>query len=123
MHTKYDRFDENDTKLHERLIIMRMYKKIYFMVIKFQLIKSTFVNEISSYIYDPKTYIIIKNTVQMKQCNYDKCKRRDLKKFKICKRCKSVFYCNRKHQKKDWNNKHRKNCVEKKVRDYNFAII
>ena len=62
---------------------------------------------------------IMNNMIKERQCNYDKCRRQDLKRFKICKRCKSVFYCNRKHQKLDWKNgKHREYCSKRHERCY-----
>eukprot|EP01084_Bolivina_argentea_P029935 55536_1 len=73
---------------------------------------------IKRYINDPKYFNIMKNMAQLKQCNYIKCNRKDLRKYKVCKRCKSVFYCNKSHQKRDWNMSHRLNCVELKYRVY-----
>ena len=43
--------------------------------------------------------------------------------YKICERCKSVFYCNRLHQKLDWNKgDHKKYCVERDKRDYEIFV-
>ena len=60
---------------------------------------------------------MLKNIAMLKQCNYIKCNRKDLDKYKVCKRCKSAFYCCRNHQKKDWNTSHRVHCVQRKRRD------
>ena len=63
------------------------------------------------------------NTIKAKYCNYNECNRKDLKRYKICKRCKSVFYCNRKHQKFDWNRgKHSKECIDRPRRDWSERI-
>eukprot|EP01084_Bolivina_argentea_P071719 130316_1 len=32
-------------------------------------------------------------------------------RFKVCKQCKSTYYCNRKCQKRSWNKKHRYYCL------------
>ena len=65
------------------------------------------------------TYNIISNMIKGKQCNYIACNNKTLRRYKICKRCKSVFYCNRLHQKLDWNQgNHRTYCVKRDKRDH-----
>ena len=59
-----------------------------------------------------------KNLIAMKQCNYIKCNKKDLESYKVCKQCKSAFYCCRKHQKLGWNAVHREYCVKNEKRVY-----
>ena len=50
----------------------------------------------------------LKNVVLSKQCHY--CMTKDVK-LKKCNGCKSVFYCSRLCQKKDWVKNHMRYCV------------
>eukprot|EP01084_Bolivina_argentea_P303487 523971_1 len=78
---------------------------------------------IIQYITDDICHNILKNAFRLRQCNYVKCNRKDLKSFKMCKRCKIAFYCTKKHQKLDWNTKHRKYCVAMRERHANVFFI
>eukprot|EP01084_Bolivina_argentea_P280139 479017_1 len=73
---------------------------------------------IEQYISNERFNNMIRNLFELKHCNYIGCNTKDLRSFKLCKRCKSVFYCNRKHQKLDWNKNHRLHCVENDDRNY-----
>ena len=46
---------------------------------------------------------------QIKKCSNDSCQ--IMVRLKICKRCKSVYYCSRSCQKIDWKNIHSKQCM------------
>ena len=75
--------------------------------------------EIKKCLMNNKKYNVMLNILKIRQCNYDQCDRRDWKRYRICKRCKSVFYCCRLHQKLDWNKgDHKLYCVEREKRDY-----
>eukprot|EP01084_Bolivina_argentea_P303488 523972_1 len=79
--------------------------------------------EIIQYITEDICHNVLKNAFRLRQCNYVKCNRKDLKSFKMCKRCKIAFYCTKKHQKLDWNTKHRKYCVAMRERHANVFFI
>eukprot|EP01084_Bolivina_argentea_P035039 64969_1 len=68
-----------------------------------------FITQIKMYFSDSRCYNIMKNAIELKQCNYRKCNRKDLESFMVCKRCKSAYYCCRKH---------REYCVEHEKRVY-----
>lgn len=42
----------------------------------------------------------------------DSCGKQSVKKFRYCSRCKKVYYCSEKCQKKDWKTQHKKECGE-----------
>ena len=75
-----------------------------------QITSPRFIEKMEIYLDKDDIYCIINNVLKDKQCNYKKCHRKDLFKYKICKKCKKALYCNRRHQKKDWKENHRKNC-------------
>ena len=80
-----------------------------------------YIKRMGQCLINPIYYNIMNNFIKMRQCNYNKCNRKDLAKYKICKRCKSVFYCCRRHQKLDWNRgDHKTFCVERESRDYSI---
>ncbi len=54
--------------------------------------------------------MVILNLFTLRECNDEKCKRKDVL-LKMCGRCKAVFYCSRKHQKRDWK-RHEILCFE-----------
>ena len=54
---------------------------------------------------------VIKNIAMSKECNFIKCRRKNIK-LKVCKRCKSVYYCSRACQKKDWKYCMHKDCCQ-----------
>eukprot|EP01084_Bolivina_argentea_P250252 419221_1 len=73
------------------------------------------------YIKNDTYFQIIRNIACLKECNFRKCKRKDIKLLK-CKQCVSVYYCSRKHQKQDWNSSHRHQCNKLTTREYSFTI-
>ena len=77
-----------------------------------------FLAVMEKHIKNKTSFVVMRNIIIMKHCNYTKCNRMDLKSYKICNRCKSVFYCCRNHQKKDWKYYHREHCVPRKKRFY-----
>eukprot|EP01084_Bolivina_argentea_P279743 478276_1 len=78
-------------------------------------------NKWIKYITNDKYYQIMKNICAFKECNYYKCKRKDISLLK-CSGCVSVYYCCKTHQKIDWNSHHRNECEELKRRDYKFTV-
>ncbi len=54
--------------------------------------------------------MVILNFVCLKECSDRKCKRKDVR-LRMCGRCKAVFYCSRKHQKRDWK-RHESQCFD-----------
>eukprot|EP01084_Bolivina_argentea_P145390 254837_1 len=68
-----------------------------------------------------KWYQVMKNICFMKECNYSKCRTKSVKLSK-CKKCKSVYYCCRDHQKIDWKIKHRTECQVLDRRDASFTL-
>ena len=71
------------------------------------------------YLMDRKYYNLLINIIKIRECNYWKCKKRNMKRYKICKQCKSAFYCCRLHQKLDWNKgNHKRFCTKRQTRDY-----
>ena len=79
----------------------------------------TVCKKLKKYFMDKTRFAIMINIMKLRQCNYKKCRRKDLKKFKVCKRCKSSFYCDKRHQKLDWID-HKKFCVDMKSRNYDI---
>ena len=66
---------------------------------------------------------VMNNVIKIRMCNYELCVRKDLKRYRICQRCKSVYYCCRNHQKKDWvRGDHKRYCEERKDRDYDIFL-
>ena len=74
---------------------------------------------LTKYVSDTKTYVLMKNLILVKECNYVECRAKDVKVFCLCRRCKSAFYCCRNHQKKDWK-KHKSVCRESENRLYRY---
>ena len=74
-----------------------------------------------------KNIAILKNITMLKQCNWEHCRKKSVK-LKRCKKCRSVFYCSKLCQKKDWNlfagNKppHRFSCCTLRERDYSITM-
>ena len=68
--------------------------------------------------------LTLRNIVSVKECNWKNCKKKNIKLMK-CKRCKSVYYCSKICQKKDWilsNKSHKSVCKVSKKRDYSITI-
>ena len=75
------------------------------------------------YIKDDRYYQIIKNITNLKECNYDKCRKKNVK-LRKCKQCVSVYYCTccREHRKYDWNANHKRECKVLTSRDYSLTL-
>ena len=75
------------------------------------------------FIKNPNYKAILHNCAMAKQCNYGGCKLMN-KKLRVCKKCKSVYYCSRICQKRDWLNGHSKICKSSQYRKWiNYEII
>ena len=68
------------------------------------------------YFKDNHSYHVLKNLCYLKECNYSECRAKD-KELEVCSKCKSVYYCCRNHQKRDWKSKHRGECREYQQRN------
>merc|ERR1712228_154305 len=73
------------------------------------------------YFKNHRTFRVMKNLCYFKECNYSECRAKD-KKLEVCKKCKSVYYCCREHQKRDWKLNHRKECKEFDERDICLTV-
>ena len=126
-------FNANDTKMHRKLIksaikderINGKQKYEFFSGFQFESRDDyyQFNKNLRECLFDSMNFNIIYNCIKMKQCNYIKCRTKSIRKFKVCRRCKSVFYCSRHHQKLDWGlneNDHKKYCAENDTRNYNL---
>eukprot|EP01084_Bolivina_argentea_P161881 281742_1 len=91
----------------------KVYWKQYLHVRKKSISQSAIYSEsLSSWIYyfeHDKWYQVMKNICKMKECNYSKCRSKSIKLLK-CSKCKSVYYCCKKHQKLDWMIQHGAQC-------------
>ena len=72
------------------------------------------------YFKEDKYYRVMKNIVAMKECNYSKCRAKNIK-LEICSKCKSVYYCCKEHQKLDWKLKHRFECKQYDTRNVSMT--
>ena len=74
-----------------------------------------------------KAVTLLENLASMKQCNWKLCQRKDIK-LKLCKQCKSVYYCSRKCQKKDSimsahsSIPHKQRCRKLQCRDFSITL-
>ena len=74
-----------------------------------------------------KNRIILSNIVSIKQCNWKHCHRKDVI-LKLCKKCRSVYYCSKLCQKKDWNiatngnQSHKDHCQYSSKRMYKLTL-
>ena len=66
-----------------------------------------------------KEALILGNTIMVKECNNKLCQRKDVN-LKRCGKCKSVYYCCKLCQKKDWLN-HRNVCHQRQCRDFKIV--
>ena len=72
----------------------------------------------SRHLFDFEKYqIVFRNIAMIRQCNNQQCMRKDRILLK-CKRCLKAFYCNRKCQKIDWKQRHKKECTHRSQRRF-----
>ena len=80
-------------------------------------------------IMKPQNITIIGNVLMIKQCNWEYCRRKSVK-LKRCKKCRSVYYCSKLCQKKDWQlctygnakKSHKFVCERLRQRSYSMTI-
>ena len=81
-------------------------------------------NKVESYSGNMK---VLLNIMKCKECNYFECQKKNVELMK-CKCCKSVYYCSRLCQKKDWklsaknHPAHRYVCRKSKQRKYSVTL-
>lgn len=100
----YDLFDPLDREQHQSLI------KKQFVGMKKSVIP--LYNKMKGLLKKEDNVNIVMNIIKGKECHYQKCGRKDFKIFGVCSRCRAVFYCSRRHQKLDWNESHRNECLD-----------
>lgn len=109
-----DYHSPNNNKLKNKLDLLKMINTDYNHLINLyqmnQITSPRFIEKMEICLIKDNIYCVIGNVLKNKQCNYKQCQRKDLFKYKICKKCKKALYCSRKHQKKDWKQDHRKDC-------------
>eukprot|EP01084_Bolivina_argentea_P158054 275363_1 len=128
--TEYNKRDISDLQTVKHLHSWSRIRKQQYLLYCMQMRKKARMCDISdrhifqciNYVKNQTFYRVLKNLVTCKQCNYFKCKAKD-QKLATCSQCKSVYYCNRKHQKIDWKIKHRFECQHKLQRDINFSLM
>ena len=67
-----------------------------------------------------KNMTIVGNVAMCKECNWNQCNRKDVT-LKRCKKCRSVYYCSKTCQKKDWLS-HKHVCKKSRLRDYSITF-
>lgn len=100
-------------------------KRLFDIKIKFNKIRSKLnqngYNKCMEILNDSNKIEFIKNMIQIKQCNYSKCMKKNVK-LKKCKQCVSVYYCCKNCQKYDWKLSHKFDCQQVDKRDYLMTI-
>ena len=70
--------------------------------------------DINKFLKKGSKYIPFKKHQSIKICRNAKCDKNNIDNqglsFKICSKCKTVYYCGRECQKYDWNKFHRLHC-------------
>ena len=87
-------------------------------------IESLFVEYIinKKYCNNMKNMITLKNIAMLKQCNWKHCMRKSTV-LRRCAKCKSVFYCSKLCQKKDWSlSTHKNDCKKLSSRCYSLTV-
>lgn len=115
---KYD----GSKKLPKQLVLgCPILKRFENVLQKFNLVDAKHFPDFKDIIFDTQEKIItLKNTAMFKECQWKQCLTKSLV-LKKCRQCKSVYYCSRICQKKDWQN-HRQRCSRLNARDYCMTI-
>ena len=124
-HQPFEKNDAEQDQIRNRIMIKR--RKMPLANVEYeherndiQNNREIILNKVKPYFVN-KYFNIMNNLVKLKHCNYIECQNKHLRRFKVCRRCKSAFYCGRRHQKLDWNEgNHKKYCAERQQRDYHL---
>ena len=83
--------------------------------------QNKYLQPLSSLLKNENNLQIIENIIMLKECNWYKCQNKH-KTLKRCKQCKSVYYCCKLCQKKDWISNHRNTCTNLNRRQLSMTL-